>query len=309
MAHSESFSQTVYRLKITLDDVKPPVWRRVEVEDCSLETLHEVIQDAMGWENYHLYEFEIDGVRYTDARAAESDDEAGPEDDLEPACPAETGATAIRLRLRRQLEPHAGDRAALPTDPAVHYPRCIEGKRACPPEDCGGPGGYDKLLASPQGPGRRGARRDARLGWRGVRTRRRSTPARSIAAGPGGISAIRDPSRRTRTRSRRGSRASRRKASASRPSRPSPRRTRRNPPPSRPAWAATTLAPAAAGRNTRNAASRRAKAATSRTNDVAQCLWNHRCTQMNTDSFFSLLSASLRLRILAQRRGDAEKKS
>ena len=40
---------------IPLKDIKPPVWRRLFVPDCSLEELHEVIQVVMGWENYHLY--------------------------------------------------------------------------------------------------------------------------------------------------------------------------------------------------------------------------------------------------------------
>ncbi|GBE41974.1 plasmid pRiA4b ORF-3-like protein [bacterium BMS3Bbin10] len=41
---------------------------------------------------------------------------------------------------------------ALPADPAVHYPRCLAGERACPPEDCGGPPGYEDLPAALQDP-------------------------------------------------------------------------------------------------------------------------------------------------------------
>ena len=59
---------TVYQLKVTLKDIKPPVWRRLLVPDCSLAKLHEVIQVAMGWENYHLYDFEVGGEHYTDPR-------------------------------------------------------------------------------------------------------------------------------------------------------------------------------------------------------------------------------------------------
>ena len=60
MATPESASPSlVYRVKITLDDFRPPIWRCVEVEDCALDLLHDVIQDAMGWHNYHLYEFRI----------------------------------------------------------------------------------------------------------------------------------------------------------------------------------------------------------------------------------------------------------
>jgi hypothetical protein len=53
-------------LKITLKDVKPPVWRRVLVPDCPLTKLHEIIQVVMGWDDCHMYDFEVGGLRYTD---------------------------------------------------------------------------------------------------------------------------------------------------------------------------------------------------------------------------------------------------
>ena len=51
-------SKLVYQLKVTLDDSKPPIWRRLLVlEDTSLFTLHKIIQRAMGWQDYHLHMF------------------------------------------------------------------------------------------------------------------------------------------------------------------------------------------------------------------------------------------------------------
>ncbi len=50
------------RLKITLRDIRPPIWRRVQVKDCTLAELHEIIQVAMGWEFSHLYSFKVAGV-------------------------------------------------------------------------------------------------------------------------------------------------------------------------------------------------------------------------------------------------------
>jgi Plasmid pRiA4b ORF-3-like protein len=55
---------TDYQLKITLADIKPPVWRRVEVKDCTLTILHEIVQIVMGWDGYHLWAFEIGGEQY-----------------------------------------------------------------------------------------------------------------------------------------------------------------------------------------------------------------------------------------------------
>src|SRR5207248_8053818 len=54
----------VYQLKITLDDIRPAIWRRVLTKDCTLAKLHDIIQAVMGWEDYHLHEFEIGDDRY-----------------------------------------------------------------------------------------------------------------------------------------------------------------------------------------------------------------------------------------------------
>ena len=51
----------IYQFKVTLKDIKPPVWRRVQVPDCTLGELHEVIQIAMGWTDSHLHQFVVKG--------------------------------------------------------------------------------------------------------------------------------------------------------------------------------------------------------------------------------------------------------
>ena len=55
---------SVYQLKITLRDIKPPVWRRVQVQDCTVAKLHDIIQTCMGWDGYHLHAFEVGGEQY-----------------------------------------------------------------------------------------------------------------------------------------------------------------------------------------------------------------------------------------------------
>jgi hypothetical protein len=59
-------SNTLYQFKITLLGSNPPIWRRIQVQDCTLDKLHEHIQAAMGWTNSHLHQFEIKGQRYGD---------------------------------------------------------------------------------------------------------------------------------------------------------------------------------------------------------------------------------------------------
>ena len=56
---------TTYRLYIFLLDIAPPIWRRIELSsEASLAQLHKVLQTAMGWQDYHLHEFEIGDQRY-----------------------------------------------------------------------------------------------------------------------------------------------------------------------------------------------------------------------------------------------------
>lgn len=70
-----STPKQVYQLKVALDDVKPPVWRRLLVAgETNLLTLHEIIQRAMGWQNYHLHMFTIAGQIYGDPEADEDGD-------------------------------------------------------------------------------------------------------------------------------------------------------------------------------------------------------------------------------------------
>jgi len=144
-------TNTIARLKITLDDVKPIVLRRVEVPaTLRLDRLHLAIQAAMGWTNTHLYEIL---ARDTGWGIPDPDWGDGPLD-------------ARKARLIDVLEDVGtktlkylydfGDgwehtvkveRIAAP-EPGAAYPRLIEAAGRCPPEDVGGPWGYAELLAA-----------------------------------------------------------------------------------------------------------------------------------------------------------------
>jgi hypothetical protein len=54
-----------HRLKVTLEGIRPPAWRRLEVDGATtLEDLHEVLQIAFGWTDWHLHQFVVDGIAY-----------------------------------------------------------------------------------------------------------------------------------------------------------------------------------------------------------------------------------------------------
>jgi hypothetical protein len=143
---------TVYQLKITLAEIKPPIWRRVHVKDCSLSKLHQVIQAAMGWTNTHLWAFDIDGVDYGD----------DPEGEMDPssARKAKLGKFVAEGVKKLRYIYDFGDNwehiiqveKVLNADPSLKYPRCVDGQRARPPEDCGGPWGYGDLLEAVKNP-------------------------------------------------------------------------------------------------------------------------------------------------------------
>lgn len=146
-------SETIYQLKVTLKDFRPPIWRRIQVFDnITLARLHLILQAAMGWSDYHLHLFEIAGVHYS---------EPSPED-WEPV------KSEKRYRLNQLVseggrfvyEYDFGDgweheivvEKVLPADPQIEYPICIKGKMACPPEDVGGVWGYADFLEAIQDP-------------------------------------------------------------------------------------------------------------------------------------------------------------
>jgi hypothetical protein len=142
---------TIARLKITLDDVKPAVLRRIEVPfDIRLDRLHLTIQAAMGWTNSHLYEIRAGDVSWSTPDPEE--DWAGDFLDARKARLADVledvGTKMLKylydfgdgwehtIKIERLLDPI----------PGMVYPRLIDANGCCPPEDSGGPFGYAEFL-------------------------------------------------------------------------------------------------------------------------------------------------------------------
>jgi hypothetical protein len=141
------------QLKITLKYSKPPIWRRLQIPaNYTFLDLHSAIQDSFGWEDYHLHQF-IFGDRF------EEPVYIGPrhKDDFVEYIPEKE--TPLHEWLKRTgrtctYEYDFGDswdhiillEKILLTEPSKTYPRCMTGKRACPPEDSGGIPGYDEKL-------------------------------------------------------------------------------------------------------------------------------------------------------------------
>lgn len=142
------------QIKVTLDGIKPPIWRRIVVPgSLFLGDFHDLLQGAMGWKNSHMHHFIVRGEFYgtPDPEFGEKiNSEAKMHLDL--ALMKEKDSIIYeydfgdgwvhKITLEKILAPK--------TYPAI--PICIAGARACPPEDCGGPWGYQNLLKAIKDP-------------------------------------------------------------------------------------------------------------------------------------------------------------
>ncbi len=150
MATKKSASnQTVYQLKITLKNIRPPIWRRIQVlSSTTLQQLHLIVQEVMGWDNYHMHQFSIAGIDY-----------GQPEPEYDFNVRSEKTVILCQVvkseKFKFSYTYDFGDsweheilvEKELPSSPDTNYPICITGKCACPPEDCGGSWGYAELLS------------------------------------------------------------------------------------------------------------------------------------------------------------------
>jgi hypothetical protein len=148
----------VYQLKVTLEDIKPAIWRRLQVPgDITLGKLHFVFQDALGWQNSHLHHFLVVERRIGMIDVDELDEELEDEDTVKLARVASEGSRFVYEYDFGDSWRHDIEVEKVLTAEPKPKPLCLEGKRACPPEDCGGTYGYAELLKALKKPTKRNA--------------------------------------------------------------------------------------------------------------------------------------------------------
>lgn len=152
----------LYQLKVTLQGTRPPVWRRIVVRsDLKLHRLHRVIQDVMGWYDCHLHHFLTDYARYTEPDPDDFEFGFGPPTLNEKRYAVSQLAPVEKSKFTYEYD--FGDswlhqlvlEKILPPDGSFKHPVCLAGANSCPPEDCGGIGGYEDLkeiMANPKHP-------------------------------------------------------------------------------------------------------------------------------------------------------------
>nr|CEL14839.1 hypothetical protein [Kibdelosporangium sp. MJ126-NF4]CTQ96530.1 hypothetical protein [Kibdelosporangium sp. MJ126-NF4] len=139
-------ANTVHTVKVSLHGAKPPIWRRLEISSqTNLAELHRAIQDAFGWLDYHMWVFDAPLGRY-----------GVPDPELEFNDASRTPLLLVapgpgdRLRYTYDFGDNWDHDIVVekvsPATPEAVYPRCLAGRRAGPPEDCGGIWGYAHLI-------------------------------------------------------------------------------------------------------------------------------------------------------------------
>ena len=147
----------IYQLKVTLTDSEPPIWRRIEAPgNTRLDKLHHILQVTMGWWNSHLHQFVVGQTYYGDVSPVF--DDWGPKmlDEskyrLNQIAPGEGTKFVYEYDFGDGWEHVILAEKILPPEKGVQYPRCIKGKRACPPEDVGGIWVYADFLETLKDP-------------------------------------------------------------------------------------------------------------------------------------------------------------
>lgn len=145
-----TFVDRIARIRIELDDIDPPIWRRIEVPlTTSLKGLHEIIQAVMLFENYHLFQFDIGDKRYG---IPDPEWNYGPEileaKNIKLGALVERGVDAFSYTydFGDNWQHSIAIEATTPADPALDYPRFVDGARRAPPEDVGGFPGFEEFL-------------------------------------------------------------------------------------------------------------------------------------------------------------------
>ncbi len=147
----------IYQLKIALRQIRPQIWRRVLVPaDIELDALHAVIQLTMGWTDSHLHSFDFGDRQFT----TPYDDNALEELQMEDENSVHLSELIDEPKSVFEYTYDFGDdwvhavtlEKILPPSADTEYPVCLAGKRACPPDDCGGAWGYVNLLEALRDP-------------------------------------------------------------------------------------------------------------------------------------------------------------
>jgi hypothetical protein len=151
----EKVKSAIFHLRVTLRGVEPAVWRLIRVPgDIHLGDFHSVLQELMPWEDRHDHRFVIGNEQF----GAPNRNPDGTNLRHESRITLETAARLSNGRFRYEYDFGDGWQHEIviekesPWEMGSWIPVCLDGARACPPEDCGGPSGYAGFLEALNNP-------------------------------------------------------------------------------------------------------------------------------------------------------------
>ena len=156
-------ARTVHTIKVTLAGSRPPIWRRLQVPSTiTLRALHDVLQAAFGWEDYHMWVFETPLGRYGVAdRELQISNAAAKR--LDQVAPRKGDRLSYTYDFGDNWEHTILVEAITSPEPGVAYPRCLTGRRACPPKTAAASGATTTSLRSSKIP----KTKNTKTGWNG----------------------------------------------------------------------------------------------------------------------------------------------
>lgn len=138
----------IFQVSCAIDGIEPPVFRRVQVRDCNLAKLHEILQAVLGWQNRQLHYFDIEGREYTADRKAIAEFEWENSARITLSQLWKKGISEFNY-VYDMSHPWVHSiviEGPEEREPRTHYPYCVEAERACPIETCSGPKQYEQWL-------------------------------------------------------------------------------------------------------------------------------------------------------------------
>lgn len=150
-------TKQIIELKIELEGIEAKIWRTFQVEsDIKFSQLHKIIQKVMGWEDYHMYDFNVGKINIIDSRGSSLGDFSGFGRSKEiKASKAKLSDFLEKKSQKFSYTYDMGDswehkltvkKIFETEDDDNNYPVVLDGARSCPPEDCGGVWGYQEIL-------------------------------------------------------------------------------------------------------------------------------------------------------------------
>ena len=169
-------SDTILQLKVTLVGSRPSIWRKILIPiNSTFFALHVAIQDAFGWDDAHLHQFHTTEPYRRNSIYRNVIGFPMPEmEDVLDERKIKLSEWLQTPKSKVWYEYDFGDdwmhevrvEKVMPGDPKIHYPSLVAGANACPPEDCGGVGGYGQLLEVLRNP--RHEDHEEMLEWLGI---------------------------------------------------------------------------------------------------------------------------------------------